>query len=127
METSVNKKCKSFTSLEQSRKLAEILPIESADMYYSKHDSLHANTLYGSCDIQDFNIREYIPCWSLAALLWLMPRIEHLKPFIDLSPKLDSEGVSIYYHSEDSPYIVKDNLIDAAFEMILKLHELKML
>lgn len=30
METSVNNKCKAFTSLEQSRKLAEILPLESA-------------------------------------------------------------------------------------------------
>ena len=32
METSVNNKCRAFTSLEQSRKLAEILPLESADM-----------------------------------------------------------------------------------------------
>ncbi len=34
--TSVNNKCKSFTSLEQSKVLAEILPLESADMYYEK-------------------------------------------------------------------------------------------
>lgn len=34
METRVDNKCKAFTSLEQSRKLAEILPLESADMNY---------------------------------------------------------------------------------------------
>ena len=30
---------KSYTTIEQSRKLAEILPIESADMCYIKHTS----------------------------------------------------------------------------------------
>ena len=64
---------KSYTDLEQSKKLAEILPIESADMYYSKYDTIHANTLYGSCDIRYFNINEYIPCWSLAALFGVLP------------------------------------------------------
>lgn len=66
-------KVKAYTDIVQSKKLAEILPIESADMYYSKHNTIHANTLYGSCDIQYFNIHEYIPCWSLAALLSILP------------------------------------------------------
>ena len=30
---------KSYTDLEQSKKLSEILPIESADMVYIKHSS----------------------------------------------------------------------------------------
>ncbi len=38
---------KAFTDVEQSKKLAEILPIESADMYFNDNE----------------------PCWSLAALL----------------------------------------------------------
>ena len=37
MESNINKRYKSFTSLEQSKKLAEILPIESADLYYYKY------------------------------------------------------------------------------------------
>ena len=43
---------KSFTSLEQSRKLAEILPIESADMYYQyvlpKSDNIRHNPEIGN-------------------------------------------------------------------------------
>jgi hypothetical protein len=70
---------------------------------------------------------ETLPCWSLAALLNVLQRMEYLKIFIDLSSDLDSDKVAIYYASVDTPYIVKDNLIDACYEMIIKLHELKML
>ena len=34
MDTNINNKCKAFTTLKQSKKLMEILPIESADMEY---------------------------------------------------------------------------------------------
>lgn len=123
---------KAYTDLEQSKKLAKILPIESADCYwdYDEMQKFHRISWFedGYNKESQLMLNENNVCaWSLAALLELMPRIEHLKPFIDLSPMLDSEGVSIYYHSEDSPYIVKDNLIDACYEMIIKLHELKML
>lgn len=43
METSVNNKCKAFTSLEQSRKLAEILPVESADTKYCNQMEIIGN------------------------------------------------------------------------------------
>lgn len=123
---------KAFTDLEQSKKLAKILPIESADMCYIKHASSDNPTwrfdndippmILGNVPINEV-VGETLPCWSLTALLSVLPEIEHLKPFIDLSPKLDSDEVAIYYHSEDSPYIVKDNLLDAVFEMILWLKE----
>ena len=109
---------KAYTDIEQSKKLAEFLPLESADMRYAPFGDTHPWVWTDT-----FIEKDATPCWSLAALLGLMPRIEHLKPFIDLSPKLDSEEVAIYYHSEDSPYIVRDNLVDACYEMIVKLHE----
>ena len=119
---------KSYTNLEQSKKLAEFLPLESADMSYRPYREEGGIPDYES-DLCPYRFASWsgFPCWSLAALISLMPRIEHMKPFIDLSPKLDSEEVAIYYHSEDSPYIVKDNLIDACYDMILKLHEQKLL
>ena len=122
---------KSFTDLQQSKKLAEILSLESADMWWNFYSVttddttpqiIHIDTPWVGNFNWD-NKPDNVPCWSLAALLGVMPRIEHLKPYIDLSPKLDSEEVAIYYHSEDSPYIVKDNLIDACYEMIINLHK----
>lgn len=67
---------KSYTSLEQSRKLAEILPHESADMCYIQ--DLLAGGKYG--DYKPY-IGDLIPaygqgkirCWSLSALLDIFP------------------------------------------------------
>ena len=65
---------KSYTDIEQSKKLAEILPLESADMYYMEtspnnytvgilqrleRDMLHNQAEY----------YKMFPCWSLTALL----------------------------------------------------------
>lgn len=114
---------KTFTDLEQSKKLAEFLPVKSADLCYLSKDERGAE-YFEEPSVNDGTMEDTdIPCWSLAALLAAVPRIEHLRPSIDLNPKLDSNEVAIYYHSEDSPYIVRDNLIDAAFEMICWLKE----
>lgn len=126
METSVNNKCKAFTSLEQSRKLAEILPIESADMVYIKHSTSSNQDwrfdddippmILGKISIKDMTV-EVLPCWSLAALLSVLPKIHKLKPILDL------EENSIQYSGVDL-YVIGENLVDACYEMILKLHEL---
>ena len=67
---------KAYTDLEQSRKLAEILPIESADMCYIQ--DLLAGLKYG--EYQPYIGSDLIPaygqgkirCWSLAALLEIL-------------------------------------------------------
>lgn len=119
---------KTFTDLGQSKKLAEILPLDSADCFYKRFVDNY-NAIQYILETYSYNkgadkIHD-LPCWSLSALLDVLPRIEHLRPSIDLNPKLDSNEVAIYYHSEDSPYIVRDNLIDAAFEMVMWLKENK--
>ena len=59
---------KAYTDIEQSKKLAEILSNETSDMYYWCGESIR----FGGCKAQD---KDYdIPCWSLAALLSLIPR-----------------------------------------------------
>lgn len=109
---------KAYTDIKQSQKLAEILPKETADFHFKYY-----SVLEGWCDIPHYGIVSHIkdlPCWSLAALIETLPKIHELKPLIDL------EGNSIMY---SGLYIdvSADNLIDSCVEMIVKLHELKVL
>ena len=106
---------KSYTDLEQSKKLAEILPLESADMYWwstSKRSYIEA------MDDGDFNEAEgHIRAWSLAALLDVLP-----------SSVLDSSNVHYYMlHCMERISGWHENPIDACYEMIIGLHGLKML
>ena len=112
---------KAYTNLEQSKKLAEFLPLESADMWYDNNGESIARipeirwgSFIGFTSI-------FIPCWSLAALLDVLPRIEDLKPVLDLEINYTQ------YPSDIDLSATADNAVDACVEMILKLHELKML
>ena len=128
METSINNKCKTFTSLKQSKKLAEILSPESADMYYS-HEFVNSAGDYYKLNIAlegYFDDKELlgsdIPCWSLAALLDVLPKVVNNETlFIETSPTLWHIGYRNIYTAR------ADNPVDACYEFILKLHELKML
>lgn len=123
METSVNNKCKAFTSLEQSKKLAEILPLESADMYWWSSGKRY---YIEAMDDGDFNEKEgHVRAWSLAALLDVLP-------FQQLSKdKLGSgkEGWMVSVYPKDCRYdsCWHNNPVDACYEVIIKLYELKML
>ena len=119
---------KGYTDLPQSKKLAEILPIESADMAYcpSAEDD-EGNTLYTADFKTEFihNGEGLIPCWSLAALLDVLP-------FSQLSKDKLGSGkvgwmVSVYPDSSNPASCWHDNPIDACYEMIVKLHERKVL
>lgn len=59
---------KAYTDLSQSKKLAEIFPLESADMWYSIVDN------EAFICFEHHNEYEQIPCWSLSALLKLIPK-----------------------------------------------------
>ena len=116
---------KSYTDLEQSKKLTEILPLESADMaYYFMKDSGHLvnPTPFVLDGTEEDGMFTYLNCWSLAALLGVLD-------FPSLTQINENEWeVCIFDHDNDG-YIEKiaSNPIDACYEMILKLHELKML
>lgn len=62
---------KAYTDIEQSKKLAEILPIESADMHYVMIDT--ENEIYSAGLSNYIGILPSLPCWSLAALMNLLP------------------------------------------------------
>ena len=138
METSVNNKCRSFTSLEQSKKLAEILPVESADMWWSRctitdfgDGVLKVSYAVEPCNISQFrNTKEDVPCWSLAALLGVIPKYindNELGIYIR-----DNTFAIWYYKFRDSvnnslPNIKMESAVDACVAMIEKLYELNLL
>lgn len=110
---------KSFTDISQSKVLAEVLPLESADMHYVLIDT--DEDKYAAGLGKYIGILPHYPCWSLAALLDILKYPELVQSI--------SEKWSIADWSGKHPKIMyeKDTPIDACYEMILKLHELKML
>ena len=118
---------KAYTDIEQSKELAKILPVESADMSW-------AGTGLGNPFARTIPCKGYpeeiCPCWSLAALLDVLPPyLFEFERGIDLNvyPNLNGKG----WHCSYMPNAIEnmkndkfkqitngDNLIDAAFEMI---------
>ena len=142
---------KGYTDLEQSKKLAEFLPLESADMYWKNGVS----DKYIQCftpfviDSTDVDYDYDVPCWSLVALIKLLPsEFTERDEYSETTYKIDirkyalTDDVDVYqiaygnYHwYEDGSHSWSDmvnsgqreELIDVCYEMILKLHELNLL
>ena len=126
---------KSYSDLEQSRKLATILPLESSDGYWDfQIDGYNLIT----DKLGYYKNDSEIPCWSLASLLDILPK-EYTNSknqvcslHIDI---VDSETPYLmwYANPEHEGSIVEiktkeySNLIDACCELILKSHKLKVL
>lgn len=139
---------KSYSDLQQSKKLAEILPLESADMHYNNVSIKGINYVDEyRAELMDYNTAQkvlskylinpmflIIPCWSLSALLEQLP--------YDV---VDDDGNSVYLqmNKEDDVYQLVytdphgdfesietdryEHFVDACYELILKLHELNLL
>ena len=108
---------KAYTDLEQSKKLTEILPIESADMEWLNSDGLGEPLPFvGRPD------DEGVPCWSLTALLNVLPKMVNNETlYIEISAALWHIGYRNVYTAR------ADNLVDACYEMFIKLYEQKLL
>lgn len=116
---------KPFTDLKQARRLAEILPLESADMCYI-NGKAHLGFLYEEYkEFGDTVLQDYEPCWSLVALLSVLPQTVRL-----VGTSKDSywycECVSAN-NQEYAGFGSADNPVDACYEMIIKLHRLNKL
>lgn len=110
---------KSYTDLEQSKKLAEILPLKTADMHSEAIDD-EGNMIFIVVDgLGDKAKSNYgSPVWSLAALLDILPK--------GIIVNKDSQNGKYHFSSKHiGTYITSDNPVDACYEMIIKLHELK--
>lgn len=107
---------KSHTDLPQSKKLAEILPIESADMYWSFGNIKFMDNDY------DSNVVQHIPAWSFTALISVLP--EGYSFILTKS----FNGKDYYCKLDGKPIeTMADNPLDACYEMIIKLNELNLL
>ena len=128
---------KSYTDLDQSKKLAEILPIESADMYYHNRVDIPDNFPLPIEWKRGLPLlSQEIPCWSLAALFDLLPNNEHIGTSISRgSWKIDpveyvpNTWWCEYEDTENQTEfnVSADNPVDACYEMIIKLHEQNLL
>lgn len=127
---------KSYTDLEQSKKLAEILPLESADMYYDRYeDPYFINESVTHERIKNDKYYHLISCWSLAALLNVLPNNEHTETTLSRGGwKIEPiEYVDNWWCEYEDEIHTKNfstsanNPVDACVEMILKLKEKNLL
>lgn len=112
---------KSYTNISQSKKLAEILPIESADMHSAAIDIDGSMVFIVVGGLGDKTKSNYgSPVWSLAALLNVLS---------DYTLQTNTDGTVFVVCDSKKPMIsdAYDNPVDACVAMIESLHELKML
>lgn len=122
---------KSYTDIEQSKKLTKILPIESADMCYPL-----------PCKDDDKPLLEQggfgsTPCWSLAALLSVLPYylfVNNQRYVFNMQKGLNKNGETYMFrynifNTDICLYSTcyYNNSIDACCEMIIKLRDLNLL
>lgn len=131
---------KAYTDLEQSKKLAEILPIETADMCwcnnsvkginYTDEYAIHTHTVEELRSVFDEALNGWdkywklIPAWSLAALLSIIP-LPSLDNIID--EDMMSKWSCVAWHDKGHTECICSNPIDACVEVIVKLKEKNLL
>lgn len=113
---------KSYTDIEQSQKLSEILPYKSADMYYHNRVDIPDNFPLPIEWKRNLPLlSQEIPCWSLAALLEIIP--EPILTYIDEN----NWNISTFKDNHFKEEVISTNPLNACYEMILKLHEQNLL
>ena len=111
----MNKIC---TTIEQSQKLIELgIDRNTADMCWQNNEFPIG-----------FNDEDAVPAWSLAALFKLLPKsIEGAEPSLIKTFRDDYRIVYDIYGDENITSEDYTNPIDACYEMIIRLHEQKLL
>lgn len=119
---------KNYTTIEQGEKLLELgLNPDTADMYYFCDPTLAGNIMYPTLIVVEKHLHsrlpEYnkgdIPCWSLGALLEVMPIIDdhtyHLSGTLNKGAICEHPCTCVMFQ-EESP-------IEAAYNMVCWLLE----
>ena len=128
---------KAYTTIEQSKKLAETLPLDTADQCFLNDGTAikaEINSYSVAMKLWKEHYIEIIPCWSLASLLEQLPY-----------EVCDDDGNSVYLqiNKEDDVYQLVytdpygdfesietdryEHFVDACIELILKLNKLNLL
>ena len=139
---------KSYSDLQQSKVLAKILPLESADMTlpfrHPKNDEYIPGYVVSRNYVEVYNEMMKLPAmekedvckliqpsWSLAALLNVIPK--HIDEFNVLRIDISTNDFAMWYDeigfgvNNDLPDITRESAVDACVVMIEKLHELNLL
>lgn len=97
------------TTIEQSKRLAKILPIESADMYWD-YDVKKKEYYLMVMDEQFDDM--CIPAWSVSALMELMPMVNGREPHL-----IWTKGTytCFYYCGHNT---TKETIIDTCVDML---------
>lgn len=117
---------KSYTDIEQSKELAEMLPIKSADMYYGYKKDKPEYLPYSNTEV----VGLCFPCWSLTALLSVLPEditVHGTVYSINIHTKNKKWFIDYKCNNEEFIGSYSNIFIDACFESIIKLHELNLL
>jgi len=126
---------KDYTTINQSKKLTKLgLDPDTADMVTlhdepyetsnEKYDGTHkvlltSFTSYNNEWKKKHSTVPYYPTWSLSKLLDLLPKIDGLKPMIDL------EGNSIYYSGHNKFCSNGSTLFESAFDLMCRMLQQK--
>lgn len=132
---------KSYTNLEQSRKLSEILPVESADQTWERI-AIAGTNLDVPEEMQYWhngntpyilNSKIGIPCWGLTALLDIFPCSKE-SPIVNLTrggwnPSFTRRWFATWEDENKNIFFSCDGTspVDAVVELIMKLHEQKLI
>lgn len=107
---------KTFTDFNQSKILAKFLPVESADLYYLAKDD-RGTEFFSNPSVKDGVCEDIdVPCWSLAALLCVLPY-----PYIEQNfmgkwtCKVEQKNIIFLREASNS--------VDACYEMIVELNK----
>lgn len=113
---------KSFTSLKESRKLAEFLPLESADaIWVLANPDLPMIKAIAYKDCEKSKYYEILPAWSLAALL-------NILKYPSITKNVDNKWhITDWTGAYPKSKYGFDSSVDACYEMIIHLHEQKLL
>lgn len=115
-------KTKIATNVKQSKELAKILPVESADMSWTSiYDENHLMPYY-RLDILPYKLNSAIsiPAWSLSALLHILPKVNGKYPEL-----LRGKETGLFYMWIEDMFDTQTYVdpIDAVMEMIEYLKE----
>lgn len=107
---------KLYTDIKQSKKLAEILPIESADMWFANGIVVARNSIE-----EPEQLNKVFPCWSLAALLNILRQV--LSFTLDVTTNGNSLLIVSPVTSLETVKCTSDDTLDVVFDMLIKLKE----
>ena len=110
-------KIKTYTSIQQSKILSEILPADSADMYYGYNKDIPDVLPHKDSDVAEL----CLPCWSLGALFSVLPKVYAASPILAKSlveDKFYCHYMGIGSYKEVYTSKKYDNAVDACVETI---------